>query len=139
MQLGWKSTGMQEELWVHPRSREPGAWLCVQHVLCREAGMQKLSLASHISNGLCVLLQRTPSQGPVLISSLSYLLFGDIMFAHLCGSWSWFLIPASAQQWHWQEVSSPGWLTGTICCPGTFSPLSVVKNPGGRTGSAWAG
>lgn len=68
MQLGWKSTRMQEELWVHPRGREPGAWLCVQHVLCREAGMQKLSLASHISNGLCVLLQRTPSQGPVLIS-----------------------------------------------------------------------
>lgn len=43
--------------------------VCVQHVLCREAGMQELSLASHIFNGQCVLLQWFPAQGAVLISS----------------------------------------------------------------------
>lgn len=69
MQPGWKGTGKQEELWVHPKSREPGAWLCVQHVLCREAGMEELSLSSHVFNGQCVLLRWPPAQGAVLISS----------------------------------------------------------------------
>lgn len=107
---------------------------CAERLGCRSSRLHPISQMDCVScsNGL---LLRDLCSSP----SLSYLLFGDIMFAHLCGSWSWFLIPASAQQWHWQEVSSPGWLTGTICCPGTFSPLSVVKNPGGRTGSAWAG
>lgn len=52
MQLSWKGTGRQKGA----GSREP--------VLCREAGMQELSPASHMSNGLCVLLQCSP----VLIS-----------------------------------------------------------------------
>lgn len=41
-------------------------------------------------------------------------------------SCSWFLIPASTQQCCWHHVPSPGWLTGTICCPGAFSPLSLL-------------
>lgn len=110
-------TRREEELWVHPRSREPGAWLCF---LGTEAGMQELLLPSHIFNGHRVLLRE-------LCSSPAP---SHLLFAHC----SWFLIPASAQH----QVLSPGWLTGIICCPGTFFPLSlcVDKSLEGGTGCA---
>lgn len=126
MQLGWKGTGRQEELWVHPRSREPGAWLwlacsvqrgqdagaitCIPRLQWTVCPAPMLSCSEH-----CAHLHPHPTRSSVAPRSLA---------PHR--SCSWFLIPASTQQCCWHRVPSPGWLTGTICCPGAFSPLSLL-------------
>lgn len=115
---GRKDHGSIPEAWSH----DPGSVSPMLHA-GKNYRLRPESPATHA----VFLVQRyefLPAQGTAFISTPSQLLLGNTPLRCSVQGLQLLMIPAFTQQPRWQWVLSPGQLTGTICCPGAFSPLS---------------